>query len=29
MNGWWNRDYGYRIPVTLVDTLGQGRRNEP
>lgn len=29
MTAWWNRDYRYRIPVTLVDTLGQRRRNEP
>ena len=28
-NAWWNADYHYRIPVTLVDALRQGRRSEP
>ena len=29
MSGWWDHNYRYRIPVTLVDTLGQRRHNEP
>ena len=29
MSGWWDHNYRYRIPVTLIDTLGQRRHNEP
>ncbi|MFN8453348.1 MAG: hypothetical protein U0401_01535 [Anaerolineae bacterium] len=28
-SNWWNPDFRYRLPVTLFDTLGAGRVDEP
>jgi len=29
MDNWWNRDFPYRLPLSVVDPLGLGRSNEP